>query len=472
MNEHKEIKAGAGYTIGNVLIKGISFISLPVFSHLLSTIEFGYFNTYISYEAIITIFLGLGMHASIKTAFYDYKGKQETFISTQSLIVLFVTILLLSVYLILHNFINSFTGFTTIVTVFMIAQSFGAAMLNIVNSKLSLTYNYKFYLWYAAYNTVLNFVLSVILMFTILRDNRFLARVVGSSIPLITIGILSIYKFEHIKGKKYDAGMAKYALVFGIPLIWHYLSQQIQSQFDRIMITNMIGATATGIYSFVYTIANIFQIIFYSTDNVWGVWMLDRMEKKEYLTIKGKANQYMLLMTVIACGMMLISKEMIMVVGPSMYLEGINIFIPIIIGMYFLFLYTVFVGVEYYFKETKYIGITTFIAATVNVITNFVFIGMFGYQAAAYTTLFSYVVMFALHWLIAKKILKKNSIRPFFKFRSFAFYIVVVALWGIIVTVLNPFPIIKYFIGSIIFCSVVLITKNTWISYIKLSLKK
>lgn len=37
MSGHKGIKAGAGYTIGNILIKGISFISLPIFSHLLIT---------------------------------------------------------------------------------------------------------------------------------------------------------------------------------------------------------------------------------------------------------------------------------------------------------------------------------------------------------------------------------------------------------------------------------------------------
>ncbi len=467
MNEHREIKAGVGYTIGNILIKGISFISLPVFSRLLSTTEFGYFNTYVSYEAIITIFLGLGMHASIKTAFYDYKGKQETYISTQSLIVLFVTILLLSTYLIFRNSVNNFTGFTTIITVFMIAQSFGAAMLNIVNAKLTLTYNYKSYLWYAVYNTILNVVLSVVLMFTVLRDNRLLARVAGASIPLITIGLLSICRFEYIKGKKYDTGMARYALAFGIPLIWHYLSQQIQSQFDRIMITNMVDAAATGIYSFIYTIANIFQIIFYSTDNAWGVWMLDKMVRKKYMMIREKANQYMLFITVIACGMMFVSKEMIMVVGTSMYLEGINIFIPIIIGMFFLFLYTVFVGVEYYFKETKYIGITTFIAASVNVITNFIFIRIFGYQAAAYTTLLSYVIMFALHWFIAKRILKKNSIKPFFKFKSFAFYIIIVIFSGIIVTVLNPFPMIKYSVAIATLCVVALITKKTWLPFIK-----
>lgn len=467
MSDHKEIKAGAGYTIGNILIKGISFISLPIFSRLLSTTDFGYFNTYVSYEAIITIIIGLGMHASIKTAYYDYKGKQNTFISTQTLLVLLVTFVLLGIYLIFQKPINSFTGFTTIISVFMIAQSFGAAMLNIVNAKLTLNYNYKSYLGYAAYNTILNVGLSVILIFTIWGDNRLLARVAGASIPLLSIGVLSFYRFERIKEKKYDAGMAKYALTFGIPLVWHYLSQQIQSQFDRIMITNMVDAAATGIYSFVYTIANIFQILFYSTDNVYGVWMLSKMEAKEYDTIREKADQYMLLITVIACGMMVFSKELIMIVGPSKYLDGADLFIPIIVGMFFLFLYTIPVGVEYYFKETKYIGATTFIAAVVNVVTNYIFIKLYGYVAAAYTTLLSYVIMFSLHWFISRMILRKHDVQPFFKFKSFAIYIIAVIIVGVGIILLNPYPIIKYCIGTALFTVIAVLTRNIWGPYMK-----
>lgn len=472
MSDHKEIKAGAGYTIGNILIKGISFLSLPIFSRLLSTTEFGYFNTYVSYEAITTIVIGLGMHASIKTAYYDYKGKQNTFISTQVIIVSTVTVLLTLLYYGFHKPINTFTGFSTAITFFLIAQSFGAAMLNIVNSKLTLSYNYKSYLLYAAYNTIVNVVLSIVLIYTFLGNDRLLARVAGASIPLLTIGIVSVYRFENIKEKKYDFGMAKYALAFGLPLVWHYLSQQIQSQFDRIMITKMVDASATGIYSFIYTIANIFQILFYSTDNVWGVWMLGRMDDKDYKTIEKKASQYMLLITTIACAMMIVSKELIMIVGPSKYLRGADLFVPIILGMFFLFLYTIPVGVEYYFKETKYIGGTTFLAALVNIITNYVFIKIFGYTAAAYTTLLSYFIMFVLHWFIAKMILKKHSIQFFFNFKSFALYIFMTVTVGIGVIALNSHPIVKYGIGIIGFGILGLFTKGIWKPYLQTLIRK
>ena len=49
------VKAGIGYTVGNILIKGISFMTLPVFSRLLTTEQFGVYNVFVSYEAILYV---------------------------------------------------------------------------------------------------------------------------------------------------------------------------------------------------------------------------------------------------------------------------------------------------------------------------------------------------------------------------------------------------------------------------------
>lgn len=467
MSEHKEIKAGAGYTIGNILIKGISFISLPIFSRLLTTSDFGLYSTYGAYEAVLTIILGLGMYASIRTAYYDYRGKQNTFVSTQTLIVTALTLLIVVLYSFFQDSINGLTGFSSAITFFMIGQSYGAAMLNIVNAKLALSYRYKSYLGYAAFNTILNVLISIILIYTVLGDDRLLARVAGTSMPLLIIGVVLFVKFERIEEQRFNQGMARYALIYGLPLIGHYLSQQIQSQSDRIMITYLVGASDTGIYSFVYIIANIFQILFYSLDNVWGVWMLSKMQSGEYRSIKERANQYMFLVTIIACGMMVVSREMIMIVGPAKYLIGANLFMPIIVGMYFLFLYTIPVGIEYYYKETKYVGAGTILAALFNVVTNYISIKAYGYVAAAYTTLFSYVLMFTFHWFIAKKILKKNGVEPVFTFGPFAMNIFFVLACAIGTMIANPYPVIKYIVAAIAFAIVVIAFKGIWMPHLE-----
>ena len=56
-----------------------------------------------------------------------------------------------------------------------------------------------------------------------------------------------------------------------------------------------------------------------------------------------------------------------------------------------------------YLKDTKFIMICSGIAAFINISLNYVFINIYGYIAAAYTTLISYIVM-ALLLIIAVRI--------------------------------------------------------------------
>ena len=76
-----------------------------------------------------------------------------------------------------------------------------------------------------------------------------------------------------------------------------------------------------------------------------------------------------------------------------------------IVDAFILFLYNIIVPSEYYKKKTQYIMAGTIVAAIINVITNYIFIRAYGYIAAAYTTLFSYICYVVLHMIISRKLL-------------------------------------------------------------------
>lgn len=64
-----------------------------------------------------------------------------------------------------------------------------------------------------------------------------------------------------------------------------------------------------------------------------------------------------------------------------------------------------------YYKKTKYVMYPAAIAALVNLALNYIFIKAYGYMAAAYTTLFSYILMALFQGIWAKKLCKENSFR-------------------------------------------------------------
>lgn len=63
-----------------------------------------------------------------------------------------------------------------------------------------------------------------------------------------------------------------------------------------------------------------------------------------------------------------------------------------------------YLNVEHYYKKTVRISLYTAVAAVINLVLNYIFIPYFGYVAAAYTTIVSYVVALILHTSYAKKL--------------------------------------------------------------------
>ena len=60
------IKAGLWYTIGNILVKGIAFLTLPLFTILMDTEQYGLYNTFAAYVSIGAVIVSLGLPSSVR----------------------------------------------------------------------------------------------------------------------------------------------------------------------------------------------------------------------------------------------------------------------------------------------------------------------------------------------------------------------------------------------------------------------
>ena len=130
------------------------------------------------------------------------------------------------------------------------------------------------------------------------------------------------------------------------------------------------------------------------------------MNKKNYNEIQRKASIYIEGISFIAAFIILAAPELMMILAPRNYWPGINIVAIIVLGTYFSSIYTLPAGVEYFHKKTNYIAIGTFSVAILNIILNSIYIPKYGYVAAAYTTLISYVLYFIFHMILSYKIMK------------------------------------------------------------------
>lgn len=400
----KVLKAGLGYTVGNFLIKGLSFLTLPIFARILSVEDYGVYSVYLSYESILYIFVGLALHSCIKSAKYKYGVKFDDFVSS---IIWGICINFLGMFL-LANLIfpcyQKLIPFPLSVVNLLLVHSFGSAVITFYNTYVGLEYKYQNYLLISCFNAFANLFLSLLLLKTIFTDARYMGRIIGTVVPIILITIYVLCFFFKQSKPKIEKAYYWFALKYSLPIIPHGLSQVILAQSDRIMIDTYIGASATGLYSFAFNIYSILSIVIQSICSVWEPWAFERLSENDYGSVRKSGNLFSMGMFVMSALAILVSPELIKILGPRAYEPSKFVAIPILVGGFFSSMYNIPCILEYYKEKTNMIAIGTAFAAAVNLVLNYIFIRKYGYVAAAFTTMFTYILYFSFHYFISYKI--------------------------------------------------------------------
>ena len=307
--DRKAGKAGLWYTIANVLLKGCVFLSLPIFTRLMATGDFGIYNSYIAYEQLLQAVLGLGLYGTVKNAKLKYDKDFERYLSS----VLSLSLIVLAVVLVSANLLYGLyakaMGFSRFVTNCLILQSFGAYLVFFYGSKLNIEFRYKSYILISCFNTLVNIGASIILIRWVFPNERYLGRILGSALPMIIIAVVLSASILRKGRVIYEAEYWRYALVIGLPLIPHVISQSLLSQFDRIMIRNMISDASSGIYSYIYTICTITFIICTSLDNAWTPWVYIKLKAGDGGMIRSAGRWYTLLFAALTLGFICVMPE-------------------------------------------------------------------------------------------------------------------------------------------------------------------
>ena len=401
---YNPISASLFYTAGNMLIKAIPFLTLPIFTRLLTTEDFGLYNTYLSYETILTIVLGFGFVSTIRMAKVQFKDKIENYVSSifglQTILAIAVDAI---VFCILAFLVPNFWMSKTLIIILLV-NCLSTQIYNIGTAKYAINGEVAKNLIASLVLTFINVGSSILLCLFVFSNETYLGRIVGTCFGAIVVAII-ILVFQFKKSfcwhnKEYWL----FGLRMGAPLIVHSLSLVILSQSDKIMIQSLIGSSEAGIYGLAVTLAGIVTVIVSSVDNAWAPWFYDNLEKRNYSHIT-RCNNYMVAaFTALVIGVLLVSPELIKIVSERSYWDSVFSFPPLVVSVLFSFFYLIPVNFEYFHKKTVFIAISTAITATINIALNFVLIRFFGYIGAAYATCASNILLFLMHWIRARNI--------------------------------------------------------------------
>lgn len=393
------LKSGMIYTISNILIKGFVFFSTPIFTRLMSKTSYGEYCNINSWFSLLLIIVTWELYSSIGRAKYDFEneiGEYQSSILVASIVVSAINWIVLEYNI---DFFEQFFDINRTYIRWMLLAIIFSSATQIILATDRMYYRYNRVIIVTWLSTGIPIICSIILAYNF--DNIVLGAVIGyyGTSGIINF-ILSIYIFFKYRKVKYK--YIKHSLLLALPLIPHVLSGIILGVSDRIFINKICGPAYTATYTIAYMVSMGANVILTSLNQAWIPWFYDMLNKDKKSLIFEYSKKYMMFFSVCCILLCLIAPELIFLLGGLQYIEAMYIIPPICFAIELQFFYTIYVNIEFYVKKTYLISIGTILATVVNVILNYCTIPIYGYTAAAYTTVVGFLCMLIFHIFIVK----------------------------------------------------------------------
>lgn len=456
----KQIKASLWFLICSFLQRGISTLTTPIFTRLLSTAEYGNYNVFNSWLGIITIIVSMHLYSGMYSqGLVKFDKDRNIFSSSLQGLSLTLVIAWTVVYLISKDFWNNVFSLTTVQMLVLLLMIWTSAIFGYWSAEQRVKLSY-------VKLVVLTLVVSVAkpvvgIIFVVHANDKVTARALGIALVEL-ICYFPLFVSQMRGGRKFfSAKFWKYGLAFSLPLIPHYLSQTVLSSSDRIMISRMVGEEEAGIYSLAYSISLTMLLFNTALGQTIAPWMYQKIKEKNISKIAPITYNSLVVIATVNLLLIALAPEVVSIFAPASYHNAIWVIPPVNMSAFFMFLYDRFCAFEFYYEKTKFMMSASLIAATSNIMLNFIFIRHFGYVAAGYTTLLCYMIYAFAHYICVRKICRAElgNQKPF-DIKIILVIMIIFMTLGFIFLVLYNHNILRYISIGVISLIIVIFWKK------------
>lgn len=435
----KEVKASSAYVICSVLQRCLSFITLPLFTRLLTTDEYGISTVYTSTMAVVIIFTTLNLpYGSFSPAMMKFEKDRDGYISAVNTICSLLTVVYFAVYFLFRSFWNGLLDLPTELMILMGFEMLFNTAIHFWMGKARFEYRYKPFVAVTLLISVVGTACSI--MAVLLLPNKGVVKVIAHGTVICIIGLVIMVQSLMRGRQPFNKVYWKYALSFNIPLIPYYLSQIIFNQSDRLMINSMTGRSNAAMYGVAYSLAFILTFVLNAINNSYVPWVYRKIKNNELRDNKRVSTIIAAIMAVLLLGVISLAPEIILVMAGKKYTSAVWVVPPVSMSLLLLFYSQLFINVEFYYEEKYKLVGASILAAVTNIVLNYFGIRMFGFVAAGYTTLISYVLFTGCNYLAMKQICREKGIDDdLYDYKMLVLLFIAFAAVGFVFTALYPF---------------------------------
>jgi len=433
------------YGLSSVLARILNFLLVPLYTVLFIPSEYAVVSEMYAYAAFFMVLGSFGM----ETTFFRFIQAEKNNINSNTFSTAFFFVVFNSCLLSVLGFIFQDEIASVIrheahpeyVTYFIFIIALD--LLSIVPFALLRQQNKAFkFAFFKTINICINIFFNIffLLICPELLNNTSLSNIIetfynpGISVGyvfisnLIASGVTIIILLPEIKNNinKFDKRLLKKMLLYAWPILIAGIAFIINETADKILIKYLlpkgVAMRELGIYSACYKLS-IFMTLFVQAYRFAAEpFFFNQLDKPDSKSIYAIMLDFFVLFALMIFLFVVLYIDVIKLIIPNqLYHEGI-IIIPIVL------MANIFLGIYYnlsvWYKVTnltQYAAIISLCGATSTIILNLVFIPLYGYIAAAWTTLVCYVIMTILSFYLGQKHFKINyNLKSLFKYFSLA----------------------------------------------------
>ncbi len=385
------------YGVGGILSKLIPLIMVPIVTRIMP--NSGYFgisdmsNTVVQFGSAIAI---MGMYDAMYRMFFekDEEHYKKTVCST-ALVFTFCTsivvfLLMISFRGIIAQYFFSDRKYAYVVYLSAMATLVGATN-GIISAPTRMQNKRKVFLVANTISPLLSYSISIPLL---LAGYYVIALPLAAVISGITMEIaFGVMNRKWFRPKLFNKKLLKQLLVIAIPLLPNFLIYWVFNSCDKVMITNMIGIGAAGIYSVGSKLGHASQLIYTAFAGGWQFFAFSTMKEDNQVQSNSKIFEYLGIISFVATSFICAwSFGIFKLLFKADYLSGYIVAPYLFLAPLLQMLFQVAANQFLVVKKTWPNLFILSSGAVLNIIINYFLIPVLGIEGASIATLMGYVV--------------------------------------------------------------------------------
>ena len=441
-------KAAVWFMICSVIQKALIVITTPIFTRMLSTTEYGQYTVYVSWLQIFTIVTTLRLDYSVfNKGMSKFGNDKPVYTLTMQTITSLITVILFLIYVPFHNIVDSLIEVPFSIVILIFIECFFSPAISFWIVEQRYDFKYRNVVTVTLLLALLNVTFGLILV--PISEEKGYARILSCIIGQILVSVF-IYVINIIRAKKkININYAKFALNFNFPLIPHYISMYILDQSDRVMIQKICGVAEAGLYGVAASVGGVLKIVTTALNTTLIPTFYRKLEKNETASIR----KVILSISIALIGMLIIlvivAPELMVIFAGEKYRVASYVIAPMAMSVFLTFMYQLIANIEFYYNENKFTMIISVTGSIINIVLNYIFIHLFGFVAAAYTTVFCYTLFLIAHYYYMKYITIKRNVPNILHDRDLWILVGALIIPTIVISLLYDYIVVRYCILAI-----------------------